>query len=175
MKNRIIGVITAIFIAVFAVAMTSVSVQGQGTTTGITVPIVGSGPGATFAGQLNVQRFVRSGDQVLAVGTLTGTLTNTVTNVVSTVVRQIRIPLNIPASGPVNGVCEILSLVLGPLDLDLLGLQIHLDQVVLNIDAQSGPGNLLGNLLCAVAGLLDAGGPLNQIVALLNQILAALG
>lgn len=73
--------------------------------------------------------------------------------------------------------CPILHLVLGPLDLDLLGLQVHLDRVVLNVDAQSGPGNLLGNLLCAVAGLLDGGlqGLLGQLVALLNQILGQLG
>jgi hypothetical protein len=73
--------------------------------------------------------------------------------------------------------CPILHLVLGPLDLDLLGLQVHLDRVVLNIDAQSGPGNLLGNLLCAVAGLLDGGlqGLLGRLVNLLNQILGQLG
>ena len=55
--------------------------------------------------------------------------------------------------------CDILNLVLGPLDLDLLGLLIHLNRVVLDIVAVAGAGNLLGNLLCAVAGLLD-GGPL---------------
>ena len=63
----------------------------------------------------------------------------------------------------------------GPLDLDLLGLVIDLDRVVLDITAQSGPGNLLGNLLCAVAGLLDGNAPLNQIVSLLNQLLGLLG
>jgi hypothetical protein len=74
--------------------------------------------------------------------------------------------------------CPVLNLVLGPLDLDLLGLQVHLDQVVLNIIAQSGAGKLLGNLLCAVAGLLDSAGPLSgvltQISDLLNSILAIL-
>ena len=78
-----------------------------------------------------------------------------------------------------TGSCQILDLVLGPLDLDLLGLQVHLDQVHLNITAQSGPGNLLGNLLCAVAGLLNGPTGLNavltQIAALLNQILGVLG
>ncbi len=66
---------------------------------------------------------------------------------------------------------------LGPLDLDLLGLQVHLDRVVLNIVAQSGAGNLLGNLLCAVAGLLDGGldGVLGRLVNLLNRILGRLG
>jgi hypothetical protein len=72
--------------------------------------------------------------------------------------------------------CGILNLVLAPLDLDLLGLQVHLDRVVLNVVAQSGAGKLLGNLLCAVTGLLDGGlgGLLGQIRGLLNQILGAL-
>ena len=73
--------------------------------------------------------------------------------------------------------CDILHLVLAPLDLDLLGLQVHLDKVVLDIVATSGAGNLLGNLLCAVTGLLDGGlsGALGRLVDLLNQILGRLG
>ena len=73
--------------------------------------------------------------------------------------------------------CDILNLVLGPLDLDVLGLEIHLQRVVLDIVAVPGAGNLLGNLLCAVAGLLDGtplAGLLGQLSTLLNQILAAL-
>jgi hypothetical protein len=63
---------------------------------------------------------------------------------------------------------------LGPLDLNLLGLMVHLNQVVLDITAVPGAGNLLGNLLCAVAGLLDQGGPLQGLINLLNQILGQL-
>jgi hypothetical protein len=81
------------------------------------------------------------------------------------------------AATSARAACPILHLTLGPLDLDLLGLQVHLDRVVLNIDAQPGAGNLLGNLLCAVAGLLDGGlqGLLGRLVTLLNQILGQLG
>src|SRR6478609_9873946 len=73
--------------------------------------------------------------------------------------------------------CGILNLVLAPLDLDLLGLKVHLDRVVLNIVAESGAGKLLGNLLCSVTGLLDGGplaGLLGQLSDLLNQILGRL-
>jgi len=75
------------------------------------------------------------------------------------------------------GACDILNLVLGPLDLNILGLEVHLNQVILDIVAQSGAGNLLGNLLCAVVGLLDGGllgGLLGQLSTVLNQILAIL-
>jgi hypothetical protein len=68
-----------------------------------------------------------------------------------------------------QAVCSVLHLELGPLDLTLLGLHVHLDQVVLDITADPS-GGLLGQLLCSLAG----GGPLAQLVSLLNQILAIL-
>jgi hypothetical protein len=86
-----------------------------------------------------------------------------------------------PSGGKAVAACDILNLVLGPLDLDILGLEVHLDTVVLDIVAQPGPGNLLGNLLCAVAGLLDPGGLggigdlLGELVDVLQRILAQLG
>lgn len=72
--------------------------------------------------------------------------------------------------------CDVLNLVLGPLDLDLLGLEVHLKRVVLDIIAASGAGKLLGNLLCAVVGLLDGGlgGLLGRLGNLLNRILGLL-
>ncbi|HWC16188.1 MAG TPA: hypothetical protein VG498_04210 [Terriglobales bacterium] len=45
----------------------------------------------------------------------------------------------------------------------------------LNIVAQSGPGNLLGNLLCGVTNLLNGGGALSQVASGLNQVLGRLG
>jgi len=72
--------------------------------------------------------------------------------------------------------CPILNLVIAPIHLDLLGLVVDLpNPLVINIVAESGAGNLLGNLLCAITGLLDGGGPIQQIVAALNNLIAALG
>jgi hypothetical protein len=96
-----------------------------------------------------------------------------------TVIRTFRVKtMNGTVPGPgartgagAAGSCDILHLVLGPLDLDLLGLQVHLDKVVLNIVAQSGSGQLLGNLLCAVAHLLDNNGTLGQLLTQLQNIL----
>jgi hypothetical protein len=45
---------------------------------------------------------------------------------------------------PPPAACPILHLDLGPLDLNLLGLHVHLNEVILNIEAIPGPGNLLG-------------------------------
>jgi hypothetical protein len=74
----------------------------------------------------------------------------------------------------VQGSCQILHLELGPIDLDLLGLIVHVDKIVLDITAQSGPGNLLGNLLCGLANALNGGASATTIANILNQILAIL-
>lgn len=70
--------------------------------------------------------------------------------------------------------CQILFLDIGPIFLNLLGLELDLSEIVLDLTAVSGPGNLLGNLLCAVAGLLDPGGLLNNLLTGLNRLLAIL-
>jgi hypothetical protein len=54
-----------------------------------------------------------------------------------------------------------------------LGLEVHLNRVVLDITAHQGPGNLLGNLLCAIANLLN-GSNINGLVTHLNDILRIL-
>jgi len=172
-RRTFLMALIALALALALPAPTNVQAQTNGSpTNGVSVPITGTGPGATFTGVLNITRFAVQGNQIVAIGTLVGALTNTVTGVTTNVTRQIQIPVNTTQS---TATCTILNLVLGPLDLDLLGLQIHLDQVVLVIEAQPGPGNLLGNLLCAVANLLNQGGSLSQLVTLLNNILAALG
>ena len=51
---------------------------------------------------------------------------------------------------------------------------MDLNQVVLNITGTTGAGDLLGNLLCAITGLLDAGSLGQQVVNLLNQLVGVL-
>jgi len=128
---------------------------------------------ATLTGTLDITKFVRQGGQIFAVGSLSGTLTDAAGNVLGTITNQaVRLPVLLDQS---SGTCQILDLTLGPLHLDLLGLVVDLNQIHLTITAQSGPGNLLGNLLCAVANLLNGNGlNLGGLTALLNNILRAL-
>jgi hypothetical protein len=144
----------------------------------VAAPVTGSftdalGGTGTFGGTFAPTRFVNQNGQLAAVGTLTGTLTDSLGSTVGTVTQQVTVPLQ------ATGTCAILHLDLAPLDLNLLGLVVHLNEVVLDISAQQAPGNLLGNLLCAVTHLLDGtgggAGALNGVVALLNRILSLLG
>jgi hypothetical protein len=141
---------------------------------GVNIPINFTSAAGGFLGNFNVTRFAVQNGQLVAIGQLTGTVTNAAGAVLGTVNQALTLPV---IGTQATGSCQILDLVLGPLDLNLLGLVVHLDTVHLNITAQQGPGNLLGNLLCAVAGLLDntgggtTGGALNGVAALLNNIL----
>jgi hypothetical protein len=155
------------------------------------IPITGTiAGGGTFNGSLSIVSFGpnATNDGLLASGLVTGVLRTPSGNQQVNKVLVTDIPVSLggaagaarAADAPAapNATCEILHLSIGPIDLDLLGLVVHVDEINITIDAQSGPGNLLGNLLCAIAGLLD-GNPLadvlNQIVGLLNRIIDLLG
>jgi hypothetical protein len=136
---------------------------------GVSVPVAGTASkGGKFTGTFNIKEFSVVNNQIVAVGTLTGTIQNAVGNVLGTVLKTVSMIVTFNGAS-----CDILHLELGPLDLDLLGLQVHLDKIVLDIDADPS-GGLLGSLLCAVANLLNVNGPLADIANLLNQILALL-
>ena len=134
-----------------------------------------------FKGTYTIERFVRSGNRAVAVGTLKGKLRGH-----SVRKENVRIPVSLVNTQtgqtkqvpPTAGACQILNLVLNPIDLNLLGLRVQLNQVVLDVTAIPGPGNLLGNLLCAIAGLLDGvdlGGVLgNLLQRLLDAVIRLL-
>jgi hypothetical protein len=130
-------------------------------------------PVGIFLGTLTMTGFQVINGVLSAVGTLAGPVVDSAGNVVANISQQITTPLQAAAA-----TCTILDLTLGPLDLNLLGLRIQLNQVNLLITAVPGAGNLLGNLLCSVANLLNGGGALSNLLTslsdLLNQILGAL-
>lgn len=154
------------------IAAPAVSAARPGTG-GITIEdVTGTLGTQTFAGDITITDFAAQGGDLVASGTITGTLTDTVTGVVTQLNDTFTTVIDLTQA---TATCEILELVLGPLHLDLLGLVVDLNQVELVITAEQGPGNLLGNLLCAVAGLLDGGLNLNGLARLLDQILSILG
>lgn len=129
----------------------------------------------TFSGTFTPQKFSVTNGVLQATGVLKGTLTNANGTSLGTVNQTVTDSVNTSAAANAVAGCQVLNLVLGPLNLNLLGLVVTLNQVTLNITAVPGAGNLLGNLLCAVVNLLNGTGGLTSLSALLNQILAALG
>ena len=141
----------------------------------VSAPVTGtftdaSGGTGTFVGSFVPTSFAAQDGDLVSTGTLTGTLTDSAGTDVGSVNQTVAAPAAVALA-----TCRVLDLVLGPLHLDLLGLVVDLNQVHLVINAQSGPGNLLGNLLCAIAGLLDGTPTAGALAALLNAILNLLG
>jgi hypothetical protein len=142
---------------------------------GFSFPLNATEGTRSFNGVLNIRRFssavINGTPTLIAHGNVTGTITDTATGLTTLISRSITEAVGLL---PSTATCDILNLVLGPLDLDLLGLVIHLDRILLDIDAQSGPGNLLGNLLCGVSNLLNPGN-LPRLGTTLNRIIGLLG
>jgi hypothetical protein len=173
MSVRKLGLVVAAICA--ALLIVPVTAGAQTTPTAVTslksIPVTGkANNGKSFTGHFNVSQFVARGGKAYAVGTLTGKLGNRT-------VKQsnVAIPVSMgsatsPLTAHAAATCQILNLVLGPLHLNLLGLHVDLNQVVLNITGQTGAGQLLGNLLCGVANLLNPGLPAGQLAGLLNIV-----
>jgi len=145
-----------------------------------------------FSGTYTIERFVAKGGKLYSVGTVKGKLGKkkvtkenvqapaTVANASNPAAGQARAsqvpPLPLPPL-PAGNACSILSLDLGPINLNVLGLVVRTNQIQLRIDAVQGPGNLLGNLLCGITGILNPSGalantPLGQLSQILNALLA---
>ena len=140
-----------------------------------------------FSGTYTIERFIAKGGKLYSVGTVKGKLGSkrvtkenvrlpaTVANASSAARASQVPPLPLPPLPPGNP-CAILALDLGPINLNLLGLVVRTNQIQLRIDAVQAPGNLLGNLLCGITGILDPGAlantPLGQLAQILNALLA---
>jgi hypothetical protein len=136
-----------------------------------------------FAGTFTPTKFSVVNGVLEATGLLKGTLTDANGTSLGAVSQTATIPVDTSAAAPNAAAapaaisCNVLNLTLGPLNLNLLGLVVTLNQVHLTITAVPGAGNLLGNLLCDVTNLLNGSGLsglLTEVSALLNAILALL-
>ena len=132
--------------------------------------------GKSFKGTYAIDRFTRSrAGRLVAVGTVRGRMgRRRVTK------RRVVLPASLARAaqtaqipGPIPGACRVLVLDLRPITLDLLGLVVRTSRIVVRIDAVPGAGNLLGNLLCGITGILDpAAASTRQRAAALNSLLA---
>lgn len=118
-----------------------------------------TGTDATFDGKLVLEEIDVDEDDYVTVsgrlkGRLSGNPTQQINEAFETVIGLLEDVLAV-LSPESDGECPILELVVGEIFLDLLGLQVETSVIEIDITAVAGPGNLLGNLLCAVAGLLD--------------------
>jgi hypothetical protein len=162
--------------------------------------------GGAFNGTVTINRFAKQQNgRVVAIGFLRGTITNASGAVLESGLRTVVLPVSLGAlpaltaeavpsgtarmmpalfTGATGGrwtrvqaqSCGVLHIELGPLSLDLLGFNVTLSPVTLDVSGDSaGP---LGALVCQVIALLstvaDVVGLLNSILGLLTGLLGGL-
>jgi hypothetical protein len=69
---------------------------------------------------------------------------------------------------------ELLTLTINPLNLNLLGLQVQTEPIIVSLATQSGDGKLLGNLLSGITTLLNVenvGTALNNVLSTATDLL----
>src|SRR3954447_7057297 len=104
----------------------------------VSIPLTGTG---SFSGLMNITNFVSTTGGGIAA------IVNVVNSAGQVVASGLTVPVDLAATSAANApasqsgvsaqaTCDILHLVLGPLDLNLLGLKVHLDTVKLDITAQ---------------------------------------
>jgi len=96
-------------------------------------------------------------NQLVANATVTGTALG------RAFTQDVQIPIDTATTPGQGGACDVLNLTLGPVNLNVLGLNVSLDNcnggpITVDITGNDAPGNLLGNLVCDLSGLLDNGG-----------------
>ena len=144
----------------------------RSTPVGITTSVRGSftdgvlGTG-TAIGTTTLHKFSHAGGQLLAMTTTTLTLTDS---------RGSTLGAGTDSATPAvvaSCVGSVLRVELGHIDVHVLGRVVHLDQTVLDITPQCGPGVLMHDLLGAVGWVLQHGA-MATLAALLNRLLRLL-
>ena len=105
--------------------------------------------------RFTVAKFIRRHHRLYAVGAAVAQFKPTAENPHNLPVKTVRQAFKTRVLGlrrfsSAQKICPVLDLTLGPLDLNLLGLMVHLDKVHLTITADSN-GGLLGQLFCSIA------------------------
>ncbi|HKY50582.1 MAG TPA: hypothetical protein VJP45_04945 [Candidatus Limnocylindria bacterium] len=151
------------------------------------IPVSGTfvdaaGGTGTFTGTLAIERFASIERALVAEGTITGTLTDSAGGTRSVTGQSVTLPVRdvsvsggaapAQADGPITTQqteqdCQVLHLEFGGIVLDVLGIQLSLSPIVLDLAL----GGILGGILCGLLGLLGAGAPAPAQANVLNSAL----
>lgn len=156
-------------------------------------------PAPQVTGTFSIRRFAQTttGD-VAAVGMLTLSLTDPTSGAARTIVTDAAMPVAGSSDGTSVSTprsvtslttrssiglgntatastqeCDTLSLTLGPVDLDLLGMGIRLDEA--NVEFVSRSAGRLGVVLCGANGVIDRGVSPSERMRVLNTLLDVVG
>lgn len=156
------------------------------------LPVTGKAAGGgTFSGTLSLERFAERDGKVVAIGLISGTLTEAGGDQRTGLTGPVELPVTASQAGAspairnqrgaegsldrpviryVQETCGILHLEIGGVAVNLLGVMVTLDPIVLDLSGDAG--GALGNLVCQALELLNN---VVGLVGILNQLLGLLG
>ena len=144
----------------------------------LVVPLTGTtNGGGRFTGSFSISGFEDRGGTIYAIGMVSGTVTGSPNVARSGISGPLALPVTASSGQPLATrsaitaqatPCDVLHLQFGGITLDLLGLNVALSPVTLDLTGQAGP---LGELVCQTVAVL---GNVAAVVGLLNQILGLL-
>jgi hypothetical protein len=180
MKRIRLAALSALLVCAVSLGLAGTASAAQTATTPLTKKVAITGTKG-FKGTYTIDRFTTRNGKMVAVGTLRGTMRKqgATLNVRR---KNVVMPAAVSGAGPASAAqipptpnaCQILNLVLGPIDLNLLGLRVRTNEIRVLIEGVRGPGNLLGNLLCAITGILNPTGATGPLTTAINNLTAAL-
>jgi len=153
--RRFVPAVLAAFLTtlIFGATAAAESRDGAGALSAIPVSgtFIDSDGAGTFAGTLDIHRFVARDRALFALGTINGTQS---------------------ADGAVSiqqaaQDCQILHLAFGGITLDVLGITLQLSPIALDLNL----GGLLGSILCGLLGALGGGAAAPAQANMLNRAL----
>lgn len=176
----------------------SLPVHGQSSRSALTLPSAGTfSGGGEFTGTISISRFEQRGGTIVAIGMVSGVVRRGNRVLGTAVAGELAWPVTVrsgsvalvsargpdlrdaPASAsavrtvalrPIQAqTCAVLNLALAPMNVDLLGAQVALGPVTL--DVTGTPGTPLGDLICEASQLI---GNVAGVVNLVNNLLAVL-
>ena len=168
--------LAAAFVSGLSFAPLGAAVQHGGRETNNRYPAVSgtftdpAGGRGAFSGNIRLAQFDVQIGAVVAVGTLTGVLVDSTGRMLGRLNQLVILPVT-----GAHATCALLRLDLGAVDLELLGMRVHLDDEALGITGRDGPKRSLGAALCSAAQAL-AGHPTHETMpATLNSVLSMMG
>jgi len=179
MKNNLWRIFALVMVLFLAGGMVSTA-QSKTAPKAVSVPVTGTFAGdGQFSGVVTINRFEQRGNDIVAVGFVSGVLRRGSLTLGTGLAGEVTWPVTIKSSatathatssiGPLQTSCPVLSIALGPADVNLLGFHVSLGAVTLDIGGESGTP--LGDLVCAISDLL---GNVAAVVNLLNSLLGLL-
>lgn len=187
MRSTIALALVALVLTLLASPMQAAA-NGPGTSGLVSaIPVSGTfvdaaGGAGTFTGTLDIDRFASRDRGLVAIGTVSGTLTDSTGATRSVTNQAVTLPVtglavnsgagSAAAAGPITTQqaaqeCSLLHLEFGGITLNVLGIQVTLSPIVLDISL----GGILGGILCGLLGALGGGAPAPAQANILNSAL----